>query len=123
MNEQNLIKYHELTAKQQRLFHSKGGTKSAMVKKEKKTLRQIAEDLGDMEVSPKIIEQYQKMFPHLKSDTVAKTLMVAGAYSKAVMERDVNAMRFIAELKGETKSNTEVIAPIQIVINGEDKNC
>lgn len=100
----------------------KGGINSQKVQKEKKTLRQIAEDLGNMEVSPKIIEQYQKMFPHLKPDTVAKTLMVAGAYSKAVMERDVKAMRFIAELKGETK-NTEIIAPIQIVINGEDKNC
>lgn len=100
----------------------RGGINSQKVQKEKRTLRQIAETLGNMEVSPKIIEQYQKMFPHLKPDTVAKTLIMAGAYQKAIVERDVSAMKFIAEVNGEIKQE-QTIVPIQININGEDSNC
>jgi hypothetical protein len=121
-NEQNLQKYSEMTPEQQREFHSKGGIASQKIKAEQKTLREIAKSLGDMEVNEKVIEQYQKLFPNLKKNTVAKTLIMAGAYQKAIMERDVSAMKFIAEVQGEVKQE-QTIVPIQININGEDSNC
>ena len=38
------------------------------------------------------------------------------------MERDISAMKFIAEVQGEVKQE-QTIVPIQININGEDSNC
>lgn len=122
MNNQNLIKYHERTTEQQREFHSKGGIASQKKRKEIKTLKQIAQEFGQMAVNKETIAKFQAIFPDLKKDTVAKTLLMASAYKKAIKNEDVQAMRFIAEVEGETKSQ-QVVTPIQIVINGEDKNC
>ena len=123
-NTQNLIPFNKsnLSKEEVRAINSKGGKKSAEVRAEQKTLRQIAQSLGNMEVNEKVIEQYQKLFPNLKKDTVAKTLIIAGAYQKAIMERDISAMKFIAEVQGEVKQE-QTIVPIQININGEDSNC
>lgn len=121
-NPQNLIPNSQRSPEELRAMTRKGGIASGKVRKEQKTLREIAKSLGDMEVNEKVIEQYQKLFPNLKKDVVAKTLIMAGAYQKAIMERDVSAMKFIAEVQGEVKQE-QTIVPIQININGEDSNC
>lgn len=118
----NLIPFGELTEAEQRRIRSMGGKASVKKRKEIKTLKQIAQEFGQMQVNKETIAKFQALFPDLKKDTVAKTLLVATAYKKAIKGEDVQAMRFIAEVEGETKSQ-QVVTPIQIVINGEDKNC
>ena len=86
-------------------------------------MREIANMFGAGVPSEKIVEAYIKVYPELNKEEISNDLLVvAGQYHKAQTEKDTNAARYITDLKGETKSNVEVTAPIQIVFSQKCKN-
>lgn len=92
-------------------------------RKRAKTMRELANLFGAGVPSEKIVEAYLKVYPELSKEEISNDLIViAGQYHKAQTEKDTNAARYITDLKGETKSNVEVTAPIQIVFSQKCKN-
>ena len=90
--------------------------------KKAKTMRELAQLFGAGVPSEKIVEAYIKVYPEIKKEEISNDLLViAGQYHKAQTEKDTNAARYITDLKGETKSGVEVIAPIQITFNDKCK--
>ena len=86
------------------------------------TLKAIAKMLGEGRPAEQIVQQYKKLFPDIdKKQITHDIVVVAGQYHKAEINRDTKAAKYIAELKGETKSSVEVIAPIQITFSDKCK--
>lgn len=91
-------------------------------KRKAQTMRELANLFGAGVPSEKIVEAYLKVYPELSKEEISNDLLViAGQYHKAQTEKDTNAARYITDLKGETKSNVEVTAPIQIVFSEKCK--
>ena len=92
-------------------------------KRKAQTMRELANLFGAGVPSEKIVDAYIKVYPELSKEEISNDLLVvAGQYHKAQTEKDTNAARYITDLKGETKSNVEVTAPIQIVFNEKCRN-
>lgn len=117
---------HQNSLKNLKLFSSSyqpSGKAKSEGKRKAQTMRELANLFGAGVPSEKIIEAYLKVYPELNKKEISNDLLViAGQYHKAQTEKDTNAARYITDLKGETKSNVEVTAPIQIVFSQKCKN-
>ncbi|MBQ1394436.1 MAG: hypothetical protein II417_02865 [Elusimicrobia bacterium] len=117
---------HENSLKNLKMFTSEyqpSGKAKSEGKRKAQTMRELANLFGAGVPSEKIVEAYLKVYPELSKEEVSNDLIViAGQYHKAQTEKDTNAARYITDLKGETKSNVEVTAPIQIVFSQKCKN-
>lgn len=90
--------------------------------KKARTMRDLANMFGAGVPTQKLVEAYKKIYPDIDEKQVTNDLLViAGQYHKAQTQKDTNAARYITDLKGETKSNVEVIAPIQITFSDKCK--
>ena len=111
----NLIpQAHKLTVEEQ----SAGGKASGKARKERKTWRMIAEELGNMAVINEKQQKGLQTFFKLNGETTHDTLVIARAYSEAA-NGNVQAMRFIADLKGEItqKVQLETEQPLFVLPN------
>ena len=100
----NLIpQAHKLTVEEQ----SAGGKASGKARKERKTWRMIAEELGNMAVINEKQQKGLQKFFKLNGETTHDTLVIARAYSEAA-NGNVQAMRFIADLKGEITQKHDI---------------
>ena len=117
---------HENSLKNLKMFSSSyqpSGKAKSEGKRKAQTMRELANLFGAGVPSEKIVEAYLKVYPELNKEEISNDLIViAGQYHKAQTEKDTNAARYITDLKGETKSNVEVTAPIQIVFSQKCKN-
>lgn len=117
---------HENSLKNLKMFSSSyqpSGKAKSEGKRKAQTMRELANLFGAGVPSEKIVEAYLKVYPELSKEEISNDLIViAGQYHKAQTEKDTNAARYITDLKGETKSNVEVTAPIQIVFSQKCKN-
>lgn len=109
-NEQNLIPNSERSPSEVRANARKGGIKSGEVRREKKTLRELAEMLGQAKVSDKaIIEKLESLGLDKDSFTHDMAIMLK-QYELA--EKDDNkstaAAQFIRDTKGENPKNAEL---------------
>lgn len=117
---------HQNSLKNLKMFSSSyqpSGKAKSEGKRKAQTMRELANLFGAGVPSEKIVEAYLKVYPELSKEEISNDLIViAGQYHKAQTEKDTNAARYITDLKGETKSNVEVTAPIQIVFSQKCKN-
>lgn len=117
---------HQNSLKNLKMFSSSyqpSGKAKSEGKRKAQTMRDLANMFGAGVPSEKIVEAYLKVYPELNKEEISNDLIViAGQYHKAQTEKDTNAARYITDLKGETKSNVEVTAPIQIVFSQKCKN-
>lgn len=117
---------HENSLKNLKMFSSSyqpSGKAKSEGKRKAQTMRELANLFGAGVPSEKIVEAYLKVYPELNKEEISNDLIViAGQYHKAQTEKDTSAARYITDLKGETKSNVEVTAPIQIVFSQKCKN-
>ena len=87
------------------------------------SLKAIAKMLGEGRPAEKIVAEYKKIFPEIDEKQMTQDVaLIMGQYHKGIVDRDTSAARYITDLKGETKSNVEVTAPIQIVFNEKCRN-
>lgn len=101
-NEQNLTSkgFAENTTEKQREIAAAGGRASGVAKREKKTLRQLAEILGERPISVANPDGS-------KEEVTYKMAMLQAQYRKAITEGDTTAAKFIAELLGEMKQRID----------------
>ena len=86
----------------------KGGIASGKAKREKKTWRQIAEELGKMKITnAKQIESVKNFVGELNGDMTHDAALIATAYEQAA-SGNIQAMRFIADIRGEIVEKHEV---------------
>lgn len=103
-NENNLMPIEEVNARltpEERVEKArKAGLASAEARKKKKTMRETAKMLMEMEVSENNKENLRKM-GFKEEDQTYQTAVVARLVQKAVVEADTSAIRLIGELTGD----------------------
>lgn len=98
-NEQNLTNTIK-SAEQAREMQRKSAAKRSENIREKKTLRQLAEILGERPISVANPDGS-------KEEVTYKMAMLQAQYRKAITEGDTTAAKFIAELLGEMKQRID----------------
>lgn len=134
-NEQNLMPIEEvnarLTPEERSEKARKAGLASAEARRRKKSMRETAKMLMDMEVSDNNKENLRKM-GFKDEDQTYQTAVVARLVQKAVVEADTSAIRLIGELTGDLNkfgfapSDDEDIVEMQYPVinipdNGRDR--
>lgn len=102
----NLIPFSERTEEEQREIRSKGGKRSGDVRRENKTLREIAKIIGE---KPITITN-----PDGTKETVTYNVAMLNAqYKKAITEGNTKAAEFIAKLRGEMEDKVSLNGSVQ----------
>lgn len=109
-NEQNLIPNSERSPSEVRANARKGGIKSGEVRREKKTLRELAEMIGQTKVSDKeILEKLEALGPDKENFTHDMAIMMK---QYEIAEKDdqksTSAAQFIRDTKGEAPNKNEI---------------
>ena len=103
---ENLISIGDLTTEKQREITSKGGIRSGQVRRENKTLREIAKIIGE---KPITITN-----PDGTKETVTYNVAMLNAqYKKAITEGNTKAAEFIAKLRGEMEDKVSLNGSVQ----------
>ena len=119
-NEKNLIpQAHVLTVEEA----SKGGQKSAQVRREKKTIQKILADLLDSEIkdSPQFAKLASKM--GVESDKSVKDIFTMVCLLNSVKSGNLGDLERLVKLLGEDRQNenADVLAKLDRVIGEVDK--
>ena len=119
-NEKNLIpQAHVLTVEEA----SKGGQKSAQVRREKKTIQKILADLLDSEIkdSPQFAKLASKM--GVESDKSVKDIFTMVCLLNSVKSGNLGDLERLVKLLGEDKdnANADVMSKLDEVIGEVDK--
>lgn len=102
----NLIPLSERTKAEQTEITSKGGKRSGEVRRENKTLREIAKIIGE---KPITITN-----PDGTKETVTYNVaMLNSQYKKAITEGNTKAAEFIAKLRGEMEDKITLDGKVQ----------
>ena len=110
-NEQNLIPTTALTEKERREMASRAGKASGKARAQKKTLRELAEIVGQMPVkNPKTIAIMQKAGFDTEQMTNDMAMML-GLQLKA-QSGDPSTAKLLSELRGQYSTRVEV-EPVQ----------
>lgn len=97
MNEKNLTPFSVEERERSVKAGSTGGIISAQRRRERKTLRMLA------------LEELEQMATEQGCGDITKgMLIVRKAIEKATADKDVQAMRFVAELSGDLKNEVQV---------------
>jgi len=106
-NEQNLVpQAHVLTVEEA----SKGGKASGLARKQKRTMREIAEAIGNMELkNPKLLaSMHEAGF----EDPITNDDAAFFGLIRKAMTGDPSAMKLLAEMRGQYSTRVEV-EPVQ----------
>lgn len=105
-NKENLISIGDRTTEKQREITTKGGKRSGEVRRENKTLREIAKIIGE-----KLITITN---PDGTKETVTYNVAMLNAqYKKAITEGNTKAAEFIAKLRGEMEDKVSLNGSVQ----------
>jgi hypothetical protein len=109
-NEQNLIPFNERTESEQREIRSKGGIKSGEVRREKKTLRELAEMIGQTKVSDKAVLEKLEALGLDKENFTHDMAIMMKQYEIAEKDdqKSTSAAQFIRDTKGEAPNKNEI---------------
>ena len=79
----------------------KGGIRSAKVKKERKTCKEILQMISEFTPKTEVVESLKKIFPELKNDDITyKTVMTLKQMEKA-LKGDTEAFKVCRDTMGE----------------------
>ena len=130
-NEQNLVPANKRTESELRAMTQKGGIASGEARRKKKTLRELAEMLGQLKVTDeKVVAKMKEAGLEPDSFTHDMAIMVK-QYELAEKDdmKSTSAAQFIRDTKGESPKNTEFninadVKSIQINfgLNGEKES-
>lgn len=130
-NEQNLVPANKRTESELRAMTQKGGIASGEARRKKKTLRELAEMLGQLKVTDeKVVAKMKEAGLEPDSFTHDMAIMMK-QYELAEKDdmKSTSAAQFIRDTKGESPKNTEFninadVKSIQINfgLNGEKES-
>lgn len=103
----NLIPLTKRSEREAREIRSKGALAATEVKNDKKTLRKLIEEMGNMPATETEKAMFKNLFPGISADKITKDMMlIASAYNQAVGRGNIKAMSFIRDTKGEKPETT-----------------
>lgn len=77
------------------------------IKNEKKTLRALIEEMGNMEATETEKAVFKNLFPGVPPEKITKDMMlIASAFNQAVNRGNIKAMSFLRDTKGEKPETT-----------------
>lgn len=94
MSNENLIPFNRLTEEEQKELARKGGIASGEARRRKKTLRELAEIIGEKTITIKQPDG-------TKIDVTYDYALVSELFKKAIVLGDVPAAKTLINLKGE----------------------
>lgn len=123
MNDENLIPMNKRTESEQREMQSKGGIASGKARRKKKTLKEIAEIIGNT-VDIKNAKKVKKNFPDVDDEDITYNFeLIISMYQKA-LKGDVKASNFIADTLGESyraKKDDDIVIVVEDIEDIEDE--
>ena len=110
MNNENLIPFSERSKEEARECGRKGGVNSGVTRRRKKTLRELAEIIGEKTITIKQPDG-------TKIDVTYDYALVSELFKKAIVLGDVSAAKTLINLKGEE----QVANGFSVNIIGDEK--
>lgn len=107
---ENLVPLNERTKEEQRRIATAGGKASGVARAKKRTMREIAEMIGSMEVKDE--KTLEIMRENGFEGVITQDIASFFAMYKKAQSGDPAAMKFIAEMRGQYSTRVEV-EPIQ----------
>lgn len=103
----NLIPLTKRSQSEAKAIRSMGALAATESKNEKKTLRKIIEEMGNMPATETEKAMFKNLFPNISPEKITKDMMlIASAYNQAVGRGNIKAMSFIRDTKGEKPETT-----------------
>ena len=110
-NEQNLVPTTALTETERRAMASRAGKASGKARRQKRTLRELAEIIGSMPTkNPKTIAIMEKA--GFKPEEMTNDMATMLAMQLKSQAGDVSAAKLLAEMRGQYSTRVEV-EPVQ----------
>lgn len=110
-NEQNLVPTTALTENERRAMASRAGKASGKARRQKRTLRELAEIIGSMPTkNPKTIAIMEKA--GFKPEEMTNDMATMLAMQLKSQAGDVSAAKLLAEMRGQYSTRVEV-EPVQ----------
>lgn len=103
-NEQNLVSLKNRTTTEQRAIARAGGVASGIARRQKKTLRQLGEMIGGLQVNSEKNRAIMREAGIADEDMIRDTEALFRISLKA-QQGDVKAAEFLAKLRGELGSD------------------
>lgn len=107
---ENLVPLNERTKEEQRRIATAGGKASGVARAKKRTMREIAEMIGSMEVKDE--KTLEIMRENGFEGVITQDIASFFAMYKKAQSGDPAAMKFIAEMRGQYSTRVEV-EPVQ----------
>lgn len=107
MNDENLIPTTKRSESEAREMGKKGGIASGKSRRKKKTLKQIAELIGNSTDS-KNKDKIKKQFNLLENEDITYNVEIIIAMYQKALKGDVKAVNFIADILGESAKNSKL---------------
>lgn len=101
-NEQNLIPFNELTQSEQRKIATQGGVASGVARRQKKTLKQIGEMIGSLNIKSEKNRAIMREAGINDEDMINDVGMMFRLNLKA-QNGDTKAIELLAKLRGQLK--------------------
>lgn len=127
-NEQNLRPFAERSESEQREIRSKGGIASGKARRQRKTLREIGDMIGGLDVKSDRARKIMKDAGIEDEDMIQDVAMMFRLNLKA-QSGDTRAAELVAKLRGQLKEQQQIeVAEMKPLVdltqrpkNGEDK--
>lgn len=107
-SDKNIVEHNfkNLTAEEQRKIASQGGKKSGEVRRQRKTLREIGDMLGGLDIKSEERKQTLRDAGVCDEDMIEDVAMMFQLRTKA-SKGDVRAIELLAKLRGQLKEQVE----------------
>jgi len=103
----NLVPLASRTPAERKEICQKGAMATNAIKNEKKTLRALIEEMGNMEATETEKAVFKNLFPGVPPEKITKDMMlIASAFNQAVNRGNIKAMSFLRDTKGEKPETT-----------------
>jgi len=105
-NEQNLIPFNKLTQSEQRKIATQGGVASGEARRQKKTLKQIGEMIGSLDIKSEKNREIMRKAGIDDDDMINDVGMMFRLNLKA-QNGDTKAIELLAKLRGQLKEQIQ----------------
>lgn len=103
----NLVPMASRSQAKQKEIRRMGALAATAAKNRKKTLRELIEEMGNMNATDAERNMFATLFPGVDPKVVTKDMMlVASAYNQAIGRGNTKAMSFLRDTKGEKPETT-----------------
>lgn len=103
----NLVPMASRSQAEQKEIRRMGALAATAAKNRKKTLRELIEEMGNMNATDAERNMFATLFPGVDPKVVTKDMMlIASAYNQAIGRGNTKAMSFLRDTKGEKPETT-----------------